>query len=244
MADAAEGVRAIVRNRDLELFIGLGIAQTFTRGALTVFTVVVALDLLRTGEPGVGTLTAAVGAGAVIGSLVASLLVGSHRLARWFGIGVALWGLPIALIPAFPWEATVLIMPACVGIGNALVDVGLFTLIARLAPDAVLARVFGILESLISLAVGLGAVVASLLINLTGLRIALVAVGALCPISGGGGMAPSATPGPLYRRTGQRDHTAPRPTHAAAITATCHRTAGPRSGTSPRACRPGGISPG
>jgi hypothetical protein len=69
-----------------------------------------------------------------------------------------------------------------VGIGNALVDVGLFTLIARLAPDAVLARVFGILESLISLAVGLGAVVASLLINLTGLRIALVAVGALCPI--------------------------------------------------------------
>ena len=142
----------------------------------------------------------------MIGSLVASLLVGSHRLARWFGIGVALWGLPIALIPAFPWEATVLIMPACVGIGNALVDVGLFTLIARLAPDAVLARVFGILESLISLAVGLGAVVASLLINLTGLRIALVAVGALCPISGGGGMAPSETPGPLYRRTGQRDH--------------------------------------
>jgi hypothetical protein len=182
VADAAEGIRAIVWNSDLSLFIGLGIAQTFTRGALTVFTVVVALDLLRTGEPGVGTLTAAVGAGAVIGSLVASLLVGSRRLARWFGIGVALWGLPIALIPAFPSEATTLILLACVGIGNALVDVGLFTLMARLAPDAVLARVFGLLESLISLAVGLGAVVASLLINLTGLPIALVAVGALCPI--------------------------------------------------------------
>ena len=244
VADAAEGVRAIVRNRDLELFIGLGIAQTFTRGALTVFTVVVALDLLRTGEPGVGTLTAAVGAGAVSGSLVASLLVGSHRLARWFGIGVALWGLPIALIPAFPWEATVLIMPACVGIGNALVDVGLFTLIARLAPDAVLARVFGILESLISLAVGLGAVVASLLINLTGLRIALVAVGALCPILVVVAWRRLRRLDRYIGELDQRDHTAPRPTHAAAITATCHRTAGPRSGTSPRACRPGGISPG
>ena len=33
---------------------------------------------------------------------------------------------------------------------------------ARLAPDEVLARVFGLLESLISLAVGLGALVASL----------------------------------------------------------------------------------
>jgi hypothetical protein len=101
VADAAEGIRAIVRNRDLALFVGLGIAQTFTRSALTVFTVVVALDLLGIGEPGVGTLTAAVGAGAVIGSLLASLLVGSRRLAQWFGIGVALWGLPIALIPAF-----------------------------------------------------------------------------------------------------------------------------------------------
>ena len=63
MADVAEGVRTIVRNRDLALLIGLDIAQTFTRGALTVFTVVVALDLLRIGEPGVGTLTAAVGSG-------------------------------------------------------------------------------------------------------------------------------------------------------------------------------------
>jgi Na+/melibiose symporter-like transporter len=81
MADVAEGIRTIA-NRDLALLIGLDIAQTFTRGALTVFTVVVALDLLGIGEPGVGTLTAAVGAGAVIGSLAASLLVGSRRLAH------------------------------------------------------------------------------------------------------------------------------------------------------------------
>jgi MFS family permease len=182
MADVVEGVRAIVGNRDLATFTGLGMAQTFTRGALTVFTVVVALDLLDTGEPGVGTLTAAIGAGAVVGSLIASLLVGSRWLAQWFGVGVALWGLPIALIPLFPWEATALTLLACVGIGNALVDVGLFTLMARLAPDEVLARVFGLFESLITLAVGLGALVASLLIELTSLPAALVIVGALCPI--------------------------------------------------------------
>jgi MFS family permease len=182
MADIAEGIRTIVRNRDLALLNGLVIAQTFTRGALTVFTVVVALDLLRIGEPGVGTLTAAVGAGAVIGSLAASLLVGSRRLARWFGIGIALWGLPIALIPLFPREATALILLACVGFGNALVDIGLFTLMARLAPDAVLARLFGLQESLVSLTVGLGAVLASLLIDLTSVAVAMVAVGALCPI--------------------------------------------------------------
>jgi MFS family permease len=182
MAEAAEGIRAVVWNRDLALFIGLTIAQTFTRGALTVFTVVIALDLLRTGEPGVGALTAAVGAGAVIGSLAASLLVGSRRLAQWFGIGVALWGLPLALIPLFPQQAAVLALLACVGVGNALVDLGLFTLMARLASDEVLARVFGVLESLIALSVGLGALLASLLIDWFGARTAPVLVGALCPL--------------------------------------------------------------
>jgi CRP-like cAMP-binding protein len=51
-----------------------------------------------------------------------------------------------------------------------------------LAPDAVLARLFGLQQSLISLTVGLGAVLASLLIDLTSVPVAMVAVGALCPI--------------------------------------------------------------
>ena len=182
MAEAAEGIRAIVRNRDLALLNGLAIAQTFTRGALIVFTVVVAFDLLATGEPGVGTLTAAIGAGAVLGSLAASLLVGTRRLARWFGIGIALWGLPIALIAVFPQQATALGLLACVGFANALVDLGLYTLMDRLAPNDILARVFGLQESLVSLTVGLGAIVAPVLIDLTSVRVAMAAVGLLCPI--------------------------------------------------------------
>lgn len=143
---------------------------------------VVAIDLLGTGEPGVGTLTAAVGAGAVLGSLTASLLVGTRRLGGWFAVGVALWGLPIAIIGFFPQEAVALGLLACVGVGNALVDLGGFTLMARLAPDDVLARVFGVLESLAALSVGLGAIVASLVIELSGLRPALLIVGLLCPV--------------------------------------------------------------
>ena len=182
MAEAAEGIRALVRNRDLALLNGLAIAQTFTRGALTVFTVVVAFDLLRTGERGVGTLTTAIGAGAVLGSLAASLLVGTRRLARWFGIGIALWGLPIALIAVFPQQPTALGLLACVGFANALVDLGLYTLMDRLAPNDILARVFGLQESLVALTVGMGAIVASVLIDLTSVRVAMAAVGLLCPI--------------------------------------------------------------
>jgi len=182
IAEAADGIRAVAQDRDLSLLIGLGTAQAFTRGALTVFSVVVAFELLDIGEPGVGALTAAIGAGAVIGSLAASLLVGSGRLAQWFAVGIALWGLPIALIPLFPWPVAAWVLLAFVGVGNALVDLGVFTLMARLASDAVLARVFGLLESLIAFAVGLGAIVASVLIDLSGVRTALVLVGSLCPL--------------------------------------------------------------
>jgi predicted MFS family arabinose efflux permease len=187
LPEVSEGVRAVARNRDLALLVGLASVQTFTRGALTVFTVVVALDLLQMGESGVGTLTAAVGAGAVLGSGAVSLLVGTHRLGSWFGLGIAFWGLPIALIGLFPTQAVTLVLLACVGVANTLVDLGLLTLMARLSPDEVLARVSAVLESLIALSVGLGAVVASLVIDLSNVRLALVVIGALCPLAAAAG---------------------------------------------------------
>ena len=182
MRSAVEGIRAVSRNADLALIMGLAAAQSFTRGALTVLTVVVAIDLLGTGEPGVGVLTAAIGAGAVLGSLAASLLVGTRRLGAWFAVGVALWGMPVTLIGVFPQQVAALGLLACVGVGNALIDLAGFTLLARMAPDEVLARVFGVLESLVALSIGVGAIVASLMVDLAGVRPALVIVGLLCPV--------------------------------------------------------------
>jgi MFS family permease len=180
-ARLADGLRVVVGSRDLGILIGLTALQTVMRGAIGVFVVVVAIDLLGTGEPGVGSLTAAIGAGAVIGSLVTTLLVGTHRLARWYGVGVALWGLPLALLAVRPTQPVALLLLALVGVGNALVDIGLFTLIARRAPDAVLAAVFGVLESAGALGVAAGSLLAPLMINLVGTRDALVGVGLLSP---------------------------------------------------------------
>ena len=162
--------------------MGLAAAQSFTRGALTVLTVVVAIQLLGTGEPGVGILTAAIGAGALLGSLAASLLVGSRRLGVWFAVGVALWGVPVTLIGAFPQQVAALVLLACVGVGNSLIDLAGFTLLARLAADDVLARVFGVLESVVALSVGVGAIVTSLVVDQAGVRPALVTIGLLCPV--------------------------------------------------------------
>lgn len=180
--EGVEGLRAVKRSRDLTLILGLAAAQSFTRGALTVLSVVVAIELLGTGESGVGALMTSVGVGAVLGSLAASLLVGTGRLGAWFAVGVALWGAPLALVGAVPHAVVALTLLAFVGVGNALIDAAGFTLIGRLAPDAVLARVFGVLESIVAVSMGVGALAASLVGEWLGIRAALIAIGLLCPV--------------------------------------------------------------
>ena len=150
-------------------------------GAITVFTVVVAVELVGLGDPGVGVLNAALGAGAVLASAAAALLVGTKRLAAWFGLGAALWGAPLVVIGLFPSAPMAMAMLAVVGAGNALIDVGGFTLIARISPAAVLARVFGVLESVVALCVGVGALLTPFVMDALDLRTSLVVLGRSCP---------------------------------------------------------------
>jgi hypothetical protein len=157
------------------------VVQTFTRGCLTVFAVVIAIDLLDTGDAGVGVLNAAVGAGGVLGSIAAFSLVRRGGLAAWLGVGVALFGAPLAVIGVVPEQAAVIILLGLVGVGNALIDVGGFTLLARLADETVLARMFAGFEAILTLGVAAGGLVAPLLIELLGVRLALVSIGLLAP---------------------------------------------------------------
>jgi MFS family permease len=175
------GAQVTFRSPPLRVIFVLLAAQTLTRGALTVFSVLVAVDLLDLGQAGVGTLTAAVGAGAVLGSLFALVYVGNRRLATWFGAGVAIWGLPLVILATSPSQPAALLLFALIGVGNALVDAGVFTLVARLVPERVLARVFGLVESVGALAVGAGSVVAAALATAAGLREAMAIVGAVGP---------------------------------------------------------------
>src|SRR5205085_5134400 len=78
--------------------------------------------------------------------------------------------------------AFVLVLLAVVGIGNTIVDVSGMTLLQRSAPEDVLARVFGVLESLLLLTVGLGALVAPVLLHWLGTRGALIVAGSLLPL--------------------------------------------------------------
>jgi len=175
--DTSAGFGALWRHRDAGLLIGLALAQTFTRGCLNVFVVVMPFVLLHTGQTGVGLMTAALGAGAVAGSIGGLLLVSGRRLAVIEGIGVGLWGLGLSLCGALPSLPAVLALMAVIGVGNAFVDVGLFTLPARLVPYELLARVFGALESLVAITVAIGSLITPFVIAVLGVRGALTVLG-------------------------------------------------------------------
>src|SRR5207248_2037389 len=89
--------------------------------------------------------------------------------------------LPLSLCAAVPHRAAVIALICVIGVGNALADIGLYTLPARLVPDRLLARMFGAKESLTALTLGIGSLVAPLAIDVLGVRGALAALGLVAP---------------------------------------------------------------
>lgn len=174
------GFVTLYRERGLRVLVLLLASQTFVAGMLNVLIVVTALRLLDLGEEGVGFLNSAIGIGGLVGAVVSAALIG-RRLSSNFLLGIALWGIPIALIGVFPEPAPTLLFLAVVGLGNTLVDVSAFTLLQRAVPEEVLARAFGAVQALWVATIGIGSIAAPLLIAAVDIRGALLITGALLP---------------------------------------------------------------
>jgi MFS family permease len=181
-AGVGDGFRTIFGNRHLRLLVLLYITQTIVAGASAVYEVAIALDLLDLGNSGLGLLGMGLGVGGVVGGAVALLLAQRGRLARDFGLGIILWGAPLLLVAAWPSLATALIAMAAIGLGNSVVDVNAETIIQRLAPDEVMGRVFGALDSAAVAGMAVGSLMMPALINTIGLRWGLAAIGMAVPV--------------------------------------------------------------
>lgn len=176
------GVSAIGGSRQVATVSVLYAAQTLVAGAMNVLVVVLALDLLDTGVAGVGYLNSMIGVGGIVGGFVALVLATRRRLAADFGIGLALFGLPL-IVAGFVTELPVaLVAFAVLGVGNAMVDVTALTLLQRIVPNDVLGRVLGTLEGALLAAIGVGALVAPLLIEIVGAEATFVIAGAVLPV--------------------------------------------------------------
>ena len=97
-----QGFKAIAEVPRARLLVGLIASQTFVRGCLNVLIVVTAYQVLDAGASEVGYLTAAIGAGGLVGALGAVSLRG-ERLAPPFAWALVFWGVPIMLIAPLPY---------------------------------------------------------------------------------------------------------------------------------------------
>jgi hypothetical protein len=181
-AGTLAGFRALVASPALLAVTVTYAAQAMVAGALTVFAVVLAIDVLHLGNAGVGYLDCAFGVGGILGGVAAVGLAGSRRLAAAFAVGVLAWGVGVALLGITTITAVALVLLAGVGVGNTVVDVAAVTLLQRSADDAVLGRVFGVLETVLLSALGLGSILAPLAINVLGIRAALISTGLVLPV--------------------------------------------------------------
>src|SRR5262249_58170665 len=97
-------------------------------------------------------------------------------------ISLAVWSAAFTGLAAWPALAIAVLLLAVGGGARATLDVTSRTLLQRVAPPDLLARVFGLLEGVQMGATAVGSLLAPALVGLGGAAAAFVGVGALLPL--------------------------------------------------------------
>ncbi|HYZ13187.1 MAG TPA: cyclic nucleotide-binding domain-containing protein [Actinomycetota bacterium] len=179
--EAAAGFRAVARDPDQRLVVGLLLGQSFVRGSVDVLVVVIALELFGLPSSAVGFLASALGAGGLLGAVWGLRLVGRPYLAAAIALGLLVYGFGISAVSLAVVVAMAFATLVGAGSGHALADMAGRTLLQRIVPDPILARVFGVLEGLHQAGVAGGSAVAPLLVYVFGIRGGILVAGLLLP---------------------------------------------------------------
>ena len=182
LAEMTTGARAVAVEPSTRLVIFLYGAQNLVAGALNVLIVVTALRLLGMGQSGVGTLTAAVGIGGVVGGALAFARLRRRRHGTDLRIGLLLWGIPLVLLSLVSSQAAAIVLLGIGGGGVTVVDVSAVTLLQRTARGDLLPHALGLLQAVFVVSVAAGTLLAPALISTLGVRGALLVTGAFLPV--------------------------------------------------------------
>lgn len=178
----AEGLAVLRRHPHATLVMTDFVAQIFVRGLLITLIVVASIELLGMGDGGVGLLNAAIGLGGLVGAIGALGLAGGSRLTAVFAIALVGWGLPLALIGAWPVALLAIVALFATGVSNAVLDVAGFTLIQRGVRNEDRITMFGVMEGLLGVGLLTGSLLAPALVAALGAEGALVVAGAILPL--------------------------------------------------------------
>ena len=175
------GFRALAADSDARLVVAVLSARQLMIGVTDVLFVLLAIQVFGTGESGAAVMSAAIGAGGILGGALAFGLIGRHRIAPVLVASGALFGATFAAI-GFSGGVYAPLLLVIGGIGLALMDVAGRTILQRAVRDEVLASVFGILEGMMMAALALGSILVPIVVALTGTDGAILVFAAMLPL--------------------------------------------------------------
>jgi predicted MFS family arabinose efflux permease len=178
-SDVRGGVIALRDDPGLAGVVAVLGAEYLVIGVLDVLLVVLAIGVLEMGQSGAGYLSAAFGAGGILGSVAALSLIGRRRLASPLIAAAVGWAALMVALGAWPTVGGAFLLLAIAGAARTVVEVAGRTMLLRGAPAAVRGRVFGLLEGVSMLGLALGALLVLGMVSLAGAGLALVATGGL-----------------------------------------------------------------
>lgn len=184
LAETLVGLRAVGHDPGAVFLVVLVGAQHAVVGLMDILVVVLAIDVLGLGQGGPGALTSALGVGALIGGAATMVLVGRRRLSPALLVGILATGLPVAVMGFTDVALVAALLMGVYGAGKAFVDVAGRTLLQRTVPDTVLARIFGLQESMMMVGLAVGSLAAPALVAAFGARGSFVVSGTLLPAFG------------------------------------------------------------
>ena len=159
-------------------------ATSLVSGAISVLTVLIALDVLSAGEAGTGYLNAATGVGGVVAGVAGGALL-ARRLEIPLLIGGVLGGIGLAWLAV---SADLLVAMVAIGVavaGVLLLDIVNTTLIQRIVPDHLRGRAMGALQTSSAILYALGSLLGPILADASGLGTVLIGAAALTALGVG-----------------------------------------------------------
>ncbi|MGH8327952.1 MAG: cyclic nucleotide-binding domain-containing protein, partial [Steroidobacteraceae bacterium] len=171
------GARAVSRSPLLRGPFILFVGHLLLEGTTYDHLVALAIQRLHMGTGGPGALLTVWGVSGTLGGIVLLRLVKR----RGYGLALSIGGLSSGLflaVAALGGRGVALAAMAPIGLGFALIEGGVMAIIPRLADDAIVGRVYGLMEMIYSGGAAAGALVAPVLISILGVDGSMVFVGA------------------------------------------------------------------
>lgn len=181
LADLAAAVRAILSRPTTRALVAYPAGCAAIEGAMDLLEVILAVNILLIGAGAAGYLSAAFGAGGVVGGFGAVLLLG-RRLARPLAAAALIGSIALALLALTSSVVVAVALIVIVAAARSVQSVAAQTLLQRSTPLDVMVCVFALVEGIRDLGLAFGALAVPLFVRLGGSDAAFIGMASFGPL--------------------------------------------------------------